>query len=229
MNTLLDYAYADNLIRSTGLYGSPSDIYGLIMGLIAGGSKKDEKEFREMIINLVNDGEELPSDLFKWIIDETDFILSQFLARETMPLLLPSDDVKANDRVQAVVDLAHGFLAGFSLKQRRHDRLTHDVQELLRDLENISRMDIEAEDGDDFEKDYVVITEHISIGAQICFEECASAQYPKEHADDFVLEDDDGGAPVKLSQERQNAHKLEEQFWEKESKRGGNYRGNSQE
>ena len=74
------------------------------------------------------------------------------------------------------------------------------------------------DDSEEFEDTFVTLTDHLSAGAQICFEECAGSLYPRANAgEDFVLEDDDGGSPVRLSPERENVHNMEEAGWEKKT------------
>ena len=212
MQIALNYNDSLELLRGAGIYGSPADVYGLLMGLIAGGYREDGRDFEELTLNLINDGEPMPRNARTWQRETVSGIIEQYLSGEGMRLLLPGDGSRASERAAALIELAHGFITGFSLRKNKK-------KEFIRDLSEYCRASSEVEDGEEFEETFVILADHFSSGAQICFEECAGNFYPRAHAgEDFVLEDDDGGAPVKLSQERENVHNMEEAGWERKTR-----------
>ena len=219
MKIVLNYRDAEDLMRGAGIYGSPSDVYGLLMGLIAAGFREDGRDFEELVRNLVNDGEQFPRNVRTWLRETVSGIIEQYLSGEGMHLLLPGDGTPAMDRAACLIELAHGFLTGFSCRKPGGRKLSREAQEFLSDLDGYCRASSEAEDGEEFEDTFVTLTDHLSAGAQICFEECAGSLYPKANAgEDFVLEDDDGGAPVRLSPSRENIHNMEEAGWERKTR-----------
>ncbi len=221
MQIALNYNDSLELLRGAGIYGSPADVYGLLMGLIAGGYREDGRDFEELTLNLINDGEPMPRNVRTWQRETVSGIIEQYLSGEGMHLLLPGDGSRASERAGALIELAHGFITGFSLRKnkKKDSELSREAREFIGDLSEYCRASSEAEDGEEFEETFVILADHLSSGAQICFEECAGNLYPRAHAgEDFVLEDDDGGAPVKLSQERENVHNMEEAGWERKTR-----------
>jgi uncharacterized protein len=222
---LLDYRYASELLNKTGFESSVADLYGVILGLIAGGIKRTDKEFKELLVNLLNDGDEFAPEVTNWINEQSLFITGQLIQGEGLKLLMPRDEATASIRIQALTELAHSMVTGFSCKQKMHSKLSHDVQEILRDIMDIAHTDTNVPDGDEIDRDLMILEEHVSLGAQLCFEECAASLYPNDNKDVFVLEDEDeSGKPVELSAERMAIHEQESQFWEKIAKQSGSER-----
>lgn len=221
MSFLHDYTFSDELLRKDGISVSAADLYGMLLGLISGGVKRTDKEFKSYIVNLVNDGEEINSNAWDWINQEAIYIVGQFLQGEGLKLLLPNDDTNLEERLVAFTELINSFLVGFSCKQKLQNKLSHDIREFLSDLTEISRIDTSVsapEVLESMEADFMILTEHVSVGIQICFEECAAKQYPKPEQD-FIIDDEaDDCRPVELSEERKSVHAMEEQFWEKQTK-----------
>ncbi|MGN1392821.1 MAG: UPF0149 family protein [Succinivibrionaceae bacterium] len=218
MNFLDDYEFSTEFLEKDGISATVADLYGIVLGLISGGVKQTDKEFWAYIEDLENNGEELKSNSKDWIKQLADYVTKQLLQGEGIKLLLPKDDNSLEVRIIAFTELVNSFLVGFSCKQKLHRSLSHDIQEFLRDLSDIGNMDTSVENSDDsMEADYEVLVSHVSVGAQICFEECASSLYPNEK--DFILsESDEESKPVELSDERKTVHALESQFWEKQAK-----------
>lgn len=219
MQELQDYRYASELLSKVGFYATAADLYGMVLGLLAGGIKRTDSEFKELLVNLVNDGEEIPAEVFTWINHQALYIAGQLMQGEGLRLLMPNDNSAACVRLMAITEIAHSFVTGFSCKQKLHSKLSHDVQEVLKDLMEFSQIDANVVDSNEVDKDLMILEEHISLSAQLCFEECAASLYPADNKDVFVLEEDnEAGKPVALSAERMAIHDQEEQFWEKQAK-----------
>ncbi|ROO25874.1 UPF0149 family protein [Salinisphaera orenii] len=94
--------------------------------------------------------------------------------------LLPDDDVALERRVQALARWCAGYLYGLS-----HDgtfdpeQLSAEVREVVRDLTQLSRAGLTAEDSDveSAEADYAELVEYVRVGVQMVFLEL---QPPRE-------------------------------------------------
>ena len=68
-------------------------------------------------------------------------------------------------------DWAQAFLAGFAVIQRDLTRASDELQEMLSDISEITQMEQELEDDGETEASYLVIYEHLKLGAMMAFEE----------------------------------------------------------
>lgn len=215
MEDILNFNKGSDLIQATGLYATASDVYGLILGMICSGMKISDKEFRTSLSDALNDGEDLSSDILKWINDQAKRIVYELLEAEGVKLLLPDDETELKFRMMCLIDMINSFNLGFSYKQNRIDKLSNEIKEFIQDLLAISNTDIEhIEEDESFEEAYVTVCSHVEAGVQLCFDELAAKEYPKEK--DFLVEDE--GQAVELSEERKAAHMMEEKYWLKQSR-----------
>ena len=86
-------------------------------------------------------------------------------------LLLPPDDVVIGERVAAVAAWCNGFLSGLSESGRRIDGLDGDAAEALIDLNKISAITSNVEEGEENEGDLAEIEEFIRISVLLIFGE----------------------------------------------------------
>lgn len=90
--------------------------------------------------------------------------------------LLPEDEAPLAERVAALAGWCGGFLYGIGAAGANDAAAkTGDVGEILQDLAEISRAELEAGRGADAgEADYVELQEFVRAGAQLAFEELAA-------------------------------------------------------
>ena len=153
MEDILNFNKGSDLIQATGLYATASDVYGLILGMICSGMKISDKEFRTSLSDALNDGEDLSSDILKWINDQAKRIVDELLEAEGVKLLLPDDETELKFRMMCLIDMINSFNLGFSYKQNRIDKLSNEIKEFIQDLLAISNTDIEhIEEDESFEE-----------------------------------------------------------------------------
>lgn len=89
--------------------------------------------------------------------------------------LLPDEDVPLADRVAALAEWCGGFLYGVGAAGAGEAAAKSDaVAEILGDLSDISRAELEPGRGDDEgETDYAELQEFVRAGAQLAFDELA--------------------------------------------------------
>lgn len=86
--------------------------------------------------------------------------------------LLPDDSVSLDLRSEALADWCSGFLYGIGSAGREvSDRLSSEAQEVLSDLADVTRLAIDAVEGDAQEADYAEIVEYLRVGVMLIFEE----------------------------------------------------------
>jgi uncharacterized protein len=95
-------------------------------------------------------------------------------------LLLPEDAESIDARTAALAHWCQGFLYGLGAGAIRDARaLPGDAGEIVRDMIEISRAGVDAEQGEESnESAYAELVEFVRVGAQLLFEELAAARSP---------------------------------------------------
>lgn len=174
MSTLQD-VYFSNInitLESASLFINAAEMHGILSGIACGGGDLKGHAWRPDFNCIVNEGEALPVAVKK-IVD----VLFTTIVKEcngnslNFRLLLPDDDLPIVERVEAVSHWAQGFLAGFGLVQQELSNVNMGIQELIRDIRDVSQLalDIEGED-EESEMAYVDIVEYLRIGGMFCFD-----------------------------------------------------------
>jgi len=96
---------------------------------------------------------------------------------------LPDDDRSLASRVEALAQWCQGFLYGFgAVRSGSELPLSHDVDEVLRDVANIARAGVgDADPTEEDEVDYADIVEYIRAGVQLVYDELQGNQPKKPH------------------------------------------------
>ncbi len=94
-------------------------------------------------------------------------------------LLLPDDGDNLADRTAALGEWVQGFLYGLGTGRAPDLAGDSELSELLRDLTEISRVDVEATELDeDSEAAFAELVEYVRVGVQLLFDRLAAAREP---------------------------------------------------
>lgn len=159
-------------LKSAELFTDAAEMHGILSGFLCGGSDLNSNDWKVLLNDIVNEGQGLPISVKK-IIDELYTKLIKQLSSEGLNfnLLLPDDDQSLVDRLEAVAQWSQGFLTGFGLVQQGLSKADSDVQELIKDIRDITQLELEIEDeGEESEKAYVDIVEYLRVAAMLCFD-----------------------------------------------------------
>jgi uncharacterized protein YgfB (UPF0149 family) len=104
-------------------------------------------------------------------------------------LLMPEDDRPIPERTQALTSWCTGFLYGLGSNGAADpERLPGELGEIVRDLTEITRADVDAEDGAEAnEAALAELVEFVRIGVQLVFDELEPARTRHEVASGQVL------------------------------------------
>jgi len=99
-----------------------------------------------------------------------------------LALLLPETIVVDSARVAAVRDWCQGYLYGFGLGGGRlEDRLSEQSRELLRDMAEITRLDVDDVENDvEHQSALIEIEEYLRVGVMLMRDELGGEQEPHE-------------------------------------------------
>lgn len=100
-------------------------------------------------------------------------------------MLLPAEEVDLDDRVAALAAWCHGFVTGVGLGGLRSGRADtsepSEIDEILADMTEISRVALSDEDVSDTERagfDLAAVTEHVRVCVQLVFERLYASYDP---------------------------------------------------
>ncbi len=178
-----DYAVLAAAMQRCGLTQSPAEAQGFALGLAV--VKADDP--------LVRWQQELyadfdPADVLAGECrDLLDRVFADVFAAEPadslqLVLLLPENIVVDSARVGAVRDWCQGFLYGFGLGGARPEgRLSEQSRELLRDITEITRLDVDdVENDEEHQSALIEIEEYLRVGVLLLRDELGDAAEPHE-------------------------------------------------
>ncbi|PKF61924.1 YecA family protein [Psychromonas sp. psych-6C06] len=159
------------ILEDAELFTTPSELHGILSGFICGGINLDSKSWMAHLNDVINEGMGLPSKAKKLAnklhADVVNQVTDDGLG---YVLLLPDDDKPLDDRCDAMSQWAQGFLVGFGMVQPRLNQASQEVQELIKDVRDISQVSLDFEQEDEeSEIAYAEIVEYLRIGAMLCF------------------------------------------------------------
>lgn len=151
---------------------NPVEVHGSLVGLICGGVTDIEKQWLGALVDLINDGQELPKPLQKLV----DKLYQDTLKRITdsdfgFTPMLPEEEESVSTRVEALSLWVQSFLAGIAIVQPKLNRASADVQEVIADLVEIARVEFDVADDEESETALMELTEFAKMAALLCFVE----------------------------------------------------------
>jgi len=172
-----EYQTTQITLEQNDLFIPPSEVHGVITGLLACGIDIEDKEYLTILSDVFNDGIAYSGDLKALFIDFYSQIRSTLDNRELQfELFLPDEDESLNDRANALVSWVSGFLLGFGLKQKDYGKLSAEVKEVIHDFTEINQMDTTFEDTEEDRQAFHEVVEYVRISVHLCFAELGKSQ-----------------------------------------------------
>ncbi len=177
---LPQFVALENSLQQHGLPVSPSELQGLLTGLICAGHAFDDKSYLNAVADFANEGKSLSDEASRTTQLIFDLATEELTSDELgFSLLLPDDDVELVERGEHFSEWVSAFLSGMGLMDLKAKSLSEDVNEALADLQEIAQMGID-EDDDMSEQAQLFeqVVEHVRMCAMTCFAELG--QRPEE-------------------------------------------------
>ncbi|PSJ47276.1 YecA family protein [Zobellella endophytica] len=176
-NARLNYEAFTSLLEQHNMVVTAAEVHGVISGLICGGMAKDDVRWQRHFDELLNDGFGLPAELKKAVNLLFYRVYDELLSQARFELLLPEDDMPLDERLDAMMEWAGAFLAGFGVVQQELNKASPELQEMIQDISNITQVSGEFEqENEENEAAFVVLYEHLKLGATLAFEEFGKGQ-----------------------------------------------------
>lgn len=178
-----DFEHLDSALKRSNAPVGAAELHGILCGMLCVERTGDGKARIAQLLreNAPGDAPARESaDLATNLHDET---LRQLQDAEFgFRLLLPDDARPLSARAEALGDWCRGFLAGLGLAGiKRGRRLPEDINEVLRDFVEISKVDFDVEGGEEDETAYAEIVEYARTGVLLTYQELRSGENAPPH------------------------------------------------
>ncbi|WP_417614639.1 UPF0149 family protein [Oceanisphaera sp.] len=173
----LNYDAFTSLLEHHNMVVTAAEVHGVICGLICGGMAQNDPRWQQHFNALLNDDFELPTELKKAVNLLFSRVYEELINQSRFELLMPDDDEPLDDRLEAMMEWAAAFLAGFGVVQQELNKASSELQEMIQDISSITQVsgDFDQED-EESETAFVVLYEHLKLGATLAFEEFGKGQ-----------------------------------------------------
>lgn len=157
-----------------GVRHSPSELHGVICGLLSTGIETEAPELLGVLASHVDLTGSWPARAADLLVSLRDQAVSAFDGDGLdLALLLPDDDEELALRVAALGQWCEGFLTGFGTGSAgvKDAELAPALQEAIADLAAVSQVDAPDDDGEEEEALLSQVTEHCRMAALMVFTE----------------------------------------------------------
>lgn len=86
---------------------------------------------------------------------------------------VPEDSATLARRLEALASWCQGFLSGFGLAYQNKEGMSDDVASTLKDLSEVSRVDLETDEDEESEEAFMEVVEYVRMAALMIYMECS--------------------------------------------------------
>ena len=163
----LDFDECCNQMLEFGYEVSPSEVHGLLSGLVCTGLKISPDSVINLVIKHLN--VDTCSDRNRLTLQN----MHEFIEREMFSmdsryaLFLPDDELDLIQRIRCLASWSQGFLVGFGTAagQMGLTEFSNETEEALKDIVNIANIadDFGTDEGEESEAAYAEIVEYLKV------------------------------------------------------------------
>ena len=171
-NSVIDLDNIFSLFEEHEVFANPSEIHGAITGLLAGGLPITDKDWIGPLSDFYHQGLTFPTPVMQ-VLELMFKSVWEALNDEDLSfaLLLPEDEAPLADRSTALSAWTQGFMLGFGTNKDVLKDASDDVNEVIQDFSQISKMELDVDQSEENESAYFEIYEYVRISAVMCFSE----------------------------------------------------------
>lgn len=162
------------VLNGLGVQQSPSELQGVICGLLGAGVSPEDAELEGLLAAHVQVTDAWPESAALAFAALRDQAHEGLVGDDLdLAILLPADDVDLRDRVAALGQWCEGFLTGFGTGTAgmNDNDFTPSLQEALSDLAAVSNVEIPREADDELETLFEQVAEHVRVAALMVYTE----------------------------------------------------------
>ena len=164
-----DFEWLANVYNVNSAINHPSELHGIMIGQLAGGSKLTKDEWLGLCIEHMG-VEELNVERQPTLHDELYAYYQNTIGKidadsSAFQLSLPDDSYVLSERGEALGAWVSGFLEGIAVSQGQAlGQVDDDLKEILRDLVEISQLDSRLDSTETSEREFFEVCEYLRIG-----------------------------------------------------------------
>lgn len=146
---LPEYLTIATELQSAGLAVNPSELHGLLTGMLSGGLNIADKSWQPLIFDYTNDGMAWPMKSLALAEQTLSSTINDLTSTSMeLSLLLPDENASAAlfDIADGVSDWVNHFISGLGLVGTELKKASAESKEALADLEEISKLGIDEDD-----------------------------------------------------------------------------------
>ena len=170
-SVLPSFKKISQVLEAEELFTNAAETHGILSGFVCGGIALNDNSWQSLFNDVINEGMALPKAMKELISDVYADVVKQCTDDGLgFQLLLPEDEQPLDERAEAMAQWAQGFLVGFGMVQQSLNQASEDVQEVIRDIRDISQLSLDFEQEDeDSEIAFTEIVEYLRVSAMVCF------------------------------------------------------------
>ncbi len=184
MSKLPEISELDDLLYRIDATLGAASAHGALCGMICARGAVELSEWVDHVIGEQGEGSDLLhdvvhklSELHQWTMETMNDASGNFR------MLLLDDDDPLSERVEVLASWCDGFMYGFGAGVTESSDLPDEIEELLRDMSEISRAGHDADDegteeenAEDDEVAYMEVEEYVRMGVMYIYEELQPLQ-----------------------------------------------------
>ncbi|MEZ9140531.1 MULTISPECIES: UPF0149 family protein [unclassified Shewanella] len=150
----------------------PVEVHGALVGLICGGVEQANTVWLKPLLELMNDGQPLTSELQQLITElfqDTATRLGD--AEYGFNPLLPEEEEPLSTRLECLALWVQSYLTAIALIQPKLNGASSDVREIIQDLGAIAQVEFDVSDDDESEAAFIELHEFVRMAAVLCYSE----------------------------------------------------------
>lgn len=172
MDRSIDYDRLEGALRRIDALPDAAECHGILCGMLCEQGSVDQSRWIRQVLGEVDMSDALVAESVNLLHDLYIVTMEQVNDTELgFRLLLPDEDHGLHEAVAALSEWCAGFLFGFNLNGgRAKEQTPENVQEILVDLVDISRVDPDVADEED-EGSFAEVLEYVRMGMLLILEE----------------------------------------------------------
>lgn len=180
-NSVIDIDNFQALLERFEVFANPSEIHGMLTGLLCGGTKLSDTEWLKVVSDFYHQG----LDFHEEVVARFELMFrSVYEALQDEQLtfhpLLPDDEEALSLRSKALAEWSQGFLLGIGVNRHVLSDASEEVNEVVKDIAEISKLSTEADDSEENENAFFELFEYVRISTIMCFAELGDVPHTKE-------------------------------------------------
>lgn len=175
----LDFDECCNQMLEFGYEVSPSELHGLLSGIVCTGLKIRPDSVINLVIKHLN-VEACSERNRSTILAMYEFIEREMFSADSIyTLFLPDDELDLTQRVRSLAAWCQGYLVGFGTgsAQLNMTKFSAETEEALNDIVNISNLSDEFDSGEDEDNEaaYAELVEYLKVAVLLMSSEMLAA------------------------------------------------------